>query len=385
MKRETVADRLATCSNRPAGFDYMRLVLATAVVCSHATNVSYGADTTLRVWESWWRPLLAIILPLFFCLSGFLVAGSLERCKTLISFLGLRVIRLMPALAVDTLLAAFVIGPVFTALPIGEYLRSPMLHAYFLNIVGDVHFYLPGVFGHNPFPYLVNGQLWTLPWELFCYLSLTALAFFGLTRNRWAALACVAVLMLAYAGWFGIHLRTPHPTSVAKGTLIECFLAGVLAYMFRDRIVLDRVLFALSAVVATVLLWHPMGDYFVVLPVTYMTVYAGLLNPRRIALVRSGDYSYGIFLYGFPIQQGIVAVLGPVAWYVALGLSLPIIFALAAASWWFVEKPALRLRGALNRFEAAVLRVSHLIPFGWFMMKPPVGPKLRRPPARAAG
>lgn len=382
LKGETVAERLASCSNRPAGFDYMRLFLALAVVCSHTTNVTYGMIATEAAWRSAWRPLLAIILPLFFCLSGFLVAGSLERCKTLVSFLGLRLLRLVPALAVDTALAALVIGPVFTALSLCGYFADPLLHSYFLNILGDPHFFLPEVFNQNPLIGVVNGQLWTLPWELLCYASLAGLAFFGITRNRWAVLACVVVVTLAYAAWFGVYLRTPHPVSAAKGTMIESFLFGVVAYMFRDRIVLNGKLCLLCAIIMMAALWNVMGDYFIVLPVTYVTVYLGLLNPRRLKIVESGDYSYGIFLYGFPIQQATVAIIGPEPWWRALAIALPIIIGLAVFSWWCIEKPALKLRPYLYALENQLVIWSHAIPFGSFFMKPPVGPRLRRSPAR---
>ena len=85
----SLEDKLVEAKGRPSGFDYMRLILAISVVSFHAIIISYGGATLISVWASHWRIALALILPMFFSLSGFLVAGSLERSKTLITFLGL--------------------------------------------------------------------------------------------------------------------------------------------------------------------------------------------------------------------------------------------------------------------------------------------------------
>ena len=104
------------------------------------------------------------------------------RSRSLITFVGLRVLRIVPALTVDTLFCAFVLGVLLTDLPLKEYLRSHEFFKYFLNILGNIHYNLPGVFAHNP-NHAVNSQLWTIPYELKCYAVLTAMALIGLHRR----------------------------------------------------------------------------------------------------------------------------------------------------------------------------------------------------------
>lgn len=87
---------------------------------------------------------------MFFALSGFLVAGSLERCKTLLTILGLRVIRIYLVLAVEVVLSAFLIGASVTTYPLRDYFTDPLLFHYLRNSFGDIHFFLPGVFQHQP-------------------------------------------------------------------------------------------------------------------------------------------------------------------------------------------------------------------------------------------
>jgi hypothetical protein len=140
----TLADRLIASANRPAGFDYLRLLLASSVIATHSLALTLTDFHRLR-------PLAALILPMFFALSGFLVCGSLVRCRTLGTFLALRVLRLFPALVVETVLSALVIGPVFTSLPLNSYFEDPSFLGYFTSLVGVVKYKLPGVFTTNPF------------------------------------------------------------------------------------------------------------------------------------------------------------------------------------------------------------------------------------------
>ena len=64
----------------------------------HSFTCSYGTGRDLDVFVPAARPFIHMILPMFFALSGFLVAGSLERSRTLVQFFGLRALRIVPAL-----------------------------------------------------------------------------------------------------------------------------------------------------------------------------------------------------------------------------------------------------------------------------------------------
>ena len=126
---------------------------------------------------------------MFFALSGFLVAGSLLRSRTVAMFLASRIIRIFPALSVEVLLSAVLLGPLFTSLTLAQYFRSHEFWGYWWNLVGHVHFRLPGVFDANPNPNVVNGQLWTVPYELYCYVLLALVTLIGGVRHRWIVVA----------------------------------------------------------------------------------------------------------------------------------------------------------------------------------------------------
>jgi len=144
---------------------------------------------------------------MFFALSGFLVAGSLERSKTTLTFIGLRLIRIYPALAVEVALSAFLIGMAVTAFPLVTYFQDPLFLKYLLNVIGDIHYNLPGVFENNPVPKIVNAQLWTVPVELMCYVALTVLVLLGGVQRK--ILIPLAALGLALARLI-LRLHTDH-------------------------------------------------------------------------------------------------------------------------------------------------------------------------------
>jgi peptidoglycan/LPS O-acetylase OafA/YrhL len=350
-------------AGRTTGFDYLRLGLATAVLCSHSIDVSYGVNFTMTFENGPIRPLIAVILPMFFALSGFLVAGSLDRCRTLVSFIGLRIIRLAPALAFETVLAALILGPLLTSLPLAGYFSDSLLAHYFLNIVGDIQYLLPGMFEGNPWARTVNAQLWTLPYELMCYTALAVLAVFGIHRRRHIfALVVVAlnviltthyVINAGDAGWNALPVA-PGPS------LVLAFLYGITFYLYRDAIPHARNIGIAAGALALALLIHPSTDYLVPPLAAYVTVWLGLMRPRESVLTRHGDYSYGIFLFGFPIQQAMTQIMGPAfhEWYWNIAASLPLTIVFAIISWHFVEKPSLRFRTPLKRFEDRMLAAS---------------------------
>ena len=117
-KNPTILGQMEKGSGFTAGFDYVRTALALAVLVWHSYILSAGSAALYRAaWSGPFRFLLAIILPMFFALSGFLVAGSLERTRAH-QFVVLRALRLIPALAVEVTLSALILGAFFTTLPL---------------------------------------------------------------------------------------------------------------------------------------------------------------------------------------------------------------------------------------------------------------------------
>jgi peptidoglycan/LPS O-acetylase OafA/YrhL len=347
--RYSIQDRLNATNNRPSGFDYLRIVLAVCVVLWHVPWLISGTvDGPIMHWVN---PVAFMVVPLFFALSGFLVAGSLDRSKTMVMFLGLRALRIGPALMVEILLSALILGPLLTTLTLRDYFSGEEFRLYFLNLVGYIHYYLPGVFKANKHTY-VNGQLWTVPYELVIYFVLSCLAALGIYRRKSFLLVIVGLYYAAQVVNTILH-GTVFVTGFPTGAGVTmAAISGLAIYRHRDQIPFSKGLFWFSVALTLVLVAVQGGTRFVALPVAYVAVYLGLLDPPRNKILLSGDYSYGVYLYGFPIQQALIAI-SPIfsIWYWHAPTALFCSFAVATCSWWLIEKPALGQRDWLKAIE----------------------------------
>ncbi|MGY4473066.1 acyltransferase family protein [Bradyrhizobium sp. USDA 3364] len=353
------------------GFDFLRIALAVSVVAGHTSYVATGAGNSDQM-AILWFPQFAILV-MFFALSGFLIAASGLRLN-LKEFLINRAMRIMPALTVEVLLSAFILGPIFTKLPIADYFASAGTYKYFTNVVGLVNYTLPGVFSGNPAPE-VNSSLWTVPFEYACYAVMAAIMILGLLRRPGLIVAGVVVLVgFGLALDFTGHVAAPSqlPAGVAGSLHDKIFstapflgrgaklpvgcLLGIAIYLYRDRIPYDGRILAvccalcLGAAVLGPADWmtQPVLNAVIAPALVYVTVFLGVSKLPRLPLFSKGDYSYGIYLYGFPMQQVVKVWLPNASLIVQFAVALVLITAFAAFSWHWIEKPVLRLRSRFS-------------------------------------
>ena len=321
------------------GFDYLRLIAAVLVVAHHARVLDGGPPLTLGLGPD----LGALGVGVFFVISGYLVAGSLERTPRTGAFVAKRALRIFPGLLAALLATAFVLGPLTTTLEPLDYLSDPSVYGYVLSnmTLYGVTYHLPGVFLDAPVTGVVNGSLWTLRLEFTAYL---ALAFLGATRRATprtlaalAGLAAMASLAVHTAGLDARDelFRIGYLASV-NGVL---FLAGAAAHAGRFQ---PRPWMALAGLAC---LLTP--AWFVGLPLIVLPL--GVLNAPR----PPADLSYGLYIYSFPLQQWLAQ-----QHQLNLASSLALALPFALASWFLVEKPALRLKARLAPHEAARLPLS---------------------------
>ena len=357
------------------GFDFMRIALSLAVVTRHVISLARpvvaganpGADTGFGFGLDW--IVSYSILIMFFGLSGFLISGSAMRL-TLKNFLINRGLRIFPALAVEVILSAMVLGPIFTSLPLAEYFTDHKLFLYFTNLLGFVYYFLPGVFNGE----WVNGSIWTVPYEMGCYAIISVLIYYQLLRRRWLIVGIsvaigIVEIALALLDFKGQQLTLHSPAEMirlapqyityyifyARGSrLLISFTVGIAFYLFRYQIPYSKLL--LAGAIASVLLaeyiggWtseeSPTANVFIVVPIIYITIFLGLTNIPLLAILRRGDYSYGIYLYGWPLTQATRMVFPEQtkSWPFLLVASLVPIMLFAAFSWHFIERPILQMR-----------------------------------------
>lgn len=128
-----------------------------------------------------WNLLHRLGIIIFFVLGGHLITGSWARDSYWKNYLIKRVVRFFPPLIVFVVVAACVVGPIFSRCTIQEYFQNPLFYRCFLNILLYVNYALPGVFEDNPWPNAVNGFLWSLPVEFF--MCILVLFFYMLSKK----------------------------------------------------------------------------------------------------------------------------------------------------------------------------------------------------------
>lgn len=192
------------------GFDVLRFGLAAIIFIGHlkaltghvGLSVSQAQSALITPWvvnwgwDGWYRPFQVSYVPAFFALSGFLVMGSAVRTRATQTFLAYRALRIFPALFVELILSAFLLGPIFTVLPLHVYFSEPGFFRYFGNLFGWVVFELPGVFLHNRVPRIVNTNLWTLPSEFDCYLITGMLLAAGLLIRKSFTIILISISVI---------------------------------------------------------------------------------------------------------------------------------------------------------------------------------------------
>ncbi|TBW32114.1 acyltransferase [Siculibacillus lacustris] len=278
------------------------------------------------------------MVPMFFALSGYLVSGSLER-NNLVRFLGLRILRIVPALAFEIFLCALVLGVSFTKLPLYEYFVSREFIVYFGNIVGWIHFTLPGVFEGK----VINLQLWTIPYELECYAAIAVISMLGLFRRRSFNLVLVSVLTvgISYLTWDPMA-----PQNNLNGrALVLAFLFGVVIYQYRDKLAFSPSLAVVATILSVVLLSRANYTILAGAPIAYLTVYIGL---QQFPPIRFGDLSYGVYLFHYPILRTVNEITGNGIGIIA-GFAIVLVLSAGCAliSWNLIERPLLEQKKAI--------------------------------------
>jgi peptidoglycan/LPS O-acetylase OafA/YrhL len=334
----------AAKNRRENNFDALRLLAALAVILSHAFFIAQGVEKNdplnLLTGNQAMLGLAGVFV--FFAVSGFLVTQSFEQTGSPLRYLIKRCLRIFPAYIVCLVLTAFVLGPIVTSLPLGDYLRRPEPWNYlFYNSFFDIRVHeLPGVlFVNNQTGLEVNGSLWSLGCEFDMYLMVLVLGALRLLNLP----VCLALLALGMA-----CIAFPDALGFLGGWgwTLSFFAAGMVLYKLRDTRIFDRriALLALAGLALSI----PLRQFILLFPVfgCYLALYLAL-HPKLplIPATRFGDLSYGLYIFGWPAEELVIWLLrGQASWWEEFLLSTLLAGSLAFLSWHLVEKRALRLK-----------------------------------------
>lgn len=323
---------------RSENLQLIRFLAAVGVMICHSFSIAEGNMDRewLCIWTGGQLNFGLVSVAVFFIAGGFLITASAERSKSAGSFFRARALRIFPPLMAVTV-SVMLAGVFFTELTPLAYFTSPQLWLYLLNAIFIPVHNLPGVFRHNPFLPTVNGSLWTLPVEFACYAACYVMVRLGFTEKRkYACTIPAACVFYIFIRWVG--RRVP----LLENLLIPCyfFYIGIGYHVFRDRIHLRgwHAAAALALIFLTCLLGIGKTGLLIGLPCLLMTVsFYQKQIPKWLGW--PGNSSYGMYLWGFPVQQAVQSCMpgthDPVR---NLAFSVPIAFLLGMATYYLVEK-----------------------------------------------
>jgi len=334
-------------ATRANNFDSLRLIFAVLVIFSHSFPLTRGSNETepLSVLTHGQITFGNISVWAFFVISGFLITKSWQRSPKIGKYLKRRVGRIYPGFAVAAMMTALFVVPIAadpeTYFPVT--LRSFLFSTLRLQV-----FEFPRVFVHNPGALALNGSLWSVPYEFWCYLGVMTLGLFGLLRRRWVVaalfLAVIALhLYMDISGWTpaGAMLGQIFGYPPFWATVLPYYLAGTLFHIYGGYHLLHIRWLAAAGAILVVSNFIPHG-LILTMPICGSYLLMGLayfpwMHPLNLG--RFGDFSYGTYLYAFPIQQLLVMYAhSHISPWLLFAEAAPITLVAGALSWFMIER-----------------------------------------------
>lgn len=300
--------KLIPASARGNNFDAIRLAMALSVVWSHSFAIHLGSE------KDEWVSILArgcynagnLGVMGFFIISGFLITQSWERSRSAASYLSKRVRRIYPGFLVAVGICTFVVVPLFG----GKLTNVSGTLAHALVLQDRI----PPAFPHDGNLNPVNGSLWSIPLEFWCYIGV-AIAGSLLLKHRRFLIGLCALFML---GRFVQEVTGKMPALEPINTIFgwpyfwtkigPSFLLGMIAYAYRDRLPRRPQILVGLILAAWMACWisHYLADWLVAPAMAYLVFYAAFSEKIRLrGAAKYGDFSYGCYLYAFPIQRAL--------------------------------------------------------------------------------
>jgi len=331
----------AVYDRRRNNFDVLRFGLATAVIWSHCYALAgRSMDPVFALTGQIDAGSLAV--EAFFVLSGFLITQSWDGDPDLRSFATKRTLRLVPALVAALVFGTLVVGPLATTVPVSEYLQAGSTWAHFGGVALHRHLASPLLFPDNPVPNQLNASLWSLRYEILCYAVVALVGARVSARWSFVSPAIMGGALAAHALLAGLGAN-PGGVAITFARLVAAFFAGSALYALRRRVPFSPLLAAgaAAALAAAALI----GGLRFVFPLAgaYLLLFLACWPALPLqGFGRYGDFSYGLYVFAYPLQQWIVQAAGT-------SISMPVFFAaafsatlvLAVLSWRFIEAPSL--------------------------------------------
>jgi len=334
---------------RKNSYDVIRLLAAASVVFSHSFAVTGHMQPKIGV-----ANLGTVGVWVFFILSGYLISKSWDQYPRFNIFFAKRALRIFPALIVSTLATIAAVGLFFTTVPFMQFLFDQETWTYLNNILlYNTQYTLPGAFDTNILPRGINGSLWTLAYEFTMYLTVAVIGVLKLYKKIppiafWIVLFLLSLAMVI----FGREIFSLSVFYLMLNELIPLalmFFSGILMSKHESKIKL-KVSYGVVSLAYFVGLSYAFPSAVSLFAATFLAYALFSLgsSPKFSWVGKLGDFSYGLYIFSFPIQQMIASVTHTTNAYKMFALSFALTLIVAIGSWYLVESKALQLKSKIN-------------------------------------
>lgn len=358
-------------ADRQNNFNLLRLILASLVLLSHSSELIDG-NRSREILTQLFQTISfgEFAVDGFFALSGYLIVQSFDVNPNVFRFLKSRILRIYPAFIVASIFSIFVVGYLGAANP-EEYIANiNYKNAIFRVLFLGAPEYNTVIFANNPYQSL-NGSMWTIKYEFLCYLSVLFFGVLGFLSNRkqWLGLTLVIIFLFVFQQIssnfqnMGFYTYVLHFNKLTKYTylihveyesfirVVSFFLVGGCFYLYKEKFnfaVKTIIYFAISTLIifsfGKFILEGKLTEIFLTVSVSGFLFSVAFLQSPLLEKFRSfPDVSYGVYLYGWPVQKLLIHFLNssPLETFFA---SFFICLILGFLSWHLIEKPCLKLK-----------------------------------------
>lgn len=329
---------------RNNNFNLLRLILALLVILAHSPELIDGnrsRELLSRIFHTVSFGDLAV--DGFFVLSGYLIVQSWENAPRVLDFLRSRILRIYPAFIVATLVCIFIVGPL--AADPASYFSHLWVSGLIKGTVLLQSPALPPIFAGTHYP-VANGAMWTISYEFLCYLGVLLLGILGVNKRRilWAILA-----LLVSAVFFLRHFSNFHDIQALSHPMIRLgsfYLVGGLFYLFRDNVIFGGKIAIVAAMALLIGMFSfTLSQIALLVAGSYLLFYVAFKPIAALAGFNNlPDVSYGVYLYGWPVQKLLLWYEPGMSPWVLAPISAILAIVCGTFSWYVVEKPFLKFK-----------------------------------------
>lgn len=338
--------RDAGSASRPVrhanNFQALRWFAATSVILAHSYGLRdlQGLYTHITGLDLGWSAVV-----MFFTISGYLISASAQR-RSALEFWRARFLRIFPGLIVCTVVTAIIVSA-FSTLSFSHFItdRQTLRYIFGSGTLLATEYSLPGAFQDHAVTY-ANGSLWTLRYEVASYFLVFVL--FVLSSRMGVGYAgAILTAGLACAVGYEVPTMLGHTLPVQATNFLTLFVPFAIGAWFQaSKRSSPNLIWVVIAIALTAALGRtPTSTIFAATSISLLTLWIAFRPTRLLTrLDVLPDYSYGIYIYAYPIQQMTIALLPdwhPLA-QALVAFSATLIP--ASLSWHFIEKPAMALK-----------------------------------------